>query len=134
MKQKVAKPGDNGKGGRPRNRLQIVVAYVVMDDFLRRDVEDRAEGKPRHRNEEREPQERRHRRKLLRLRWIPQELQGDNAAGAEHRSNQESPGKQRIDRGEEVRVFKDCYKFCLAKPWRSDALAAGFPPPENGRT
>ncbi len=134
MKQKVAKPRDYGKGGRPRNRLQIVIAYIVMDDFLRRDVEDRPEGKPRHRNEKREPQERRHCRELLRLRRISKELQGDNSAGAEHRSNQESPGKRWINRGEEVGDLQACYQNCIAKPWRSKERAAGFPLPENGRT
>jgi hypothetical protein len=67
MKQKVAKSRDYGKGGRPGNRLEIIIADIVMDDFLRRHVEDRPEGKPRHRKEEREPQEWRHRWELLRL-------------------------------------------------------------------
>ena len=134
MKQNVAKARDYRKGGRPGNRLQIVIAYIVMDDFLRRDVEDRAEGEPRHRKEEREPQERRHRGELLRLERTPQQFQGDNAAGAECRNSQESPGKPRIDRGEKVGDLQARNQDCVAKPGRSKERACDFPLPESSRT
>ena len=105
-----------------------------MDDFLRGNVEDRPESKPRHRKEKTEPQERRHCRELLRLRRMSKELQGDNSAGAEQRNNQESPAKQWTNRGEEVGDLQARYQNCIAKPRRSIERACGFPLPENRRT
>jgi hypothetical protein len=131
MKQEVAKSRNYRKGGRPCNRLQIVIADIVMDDFLRRNVEDWPEDEPRYRHKKREPQERRHRRELLRLQRIPKKLCGDNSAGAERGYRQESPGKGWINRSEEVGYLQAPDQNCIAKPRRSKERASGFPLPEN---
>jgi hypothetical protein len=65
---------------------------------------------------------------------MSKELQGDNSAGAEHGSSQESPGKRWINRGEEVGDLQARYQNCIAKPWRSKERACRFPLPENCRT
>ena len=38
LKQKVAKARHYGKRLRPRNRLEIIITYIVVDDFLRRET------------------------------------------------------------------------------------------------
>ena len=103
-----------------------------MNDFLGRDVEDRAESEPRHCKEEREPHERRHRWELLRLERNPAQLQGDDPAGAEQRNGKESPGKRRIDRGEEVGDLQARNQYRVAKPGRSKERP--FPAAEKSRT